>query len=356
MNNENKSIRVTISNRTVVRIIAIIVTAYLSIKLIIKVDHVLELIFVSLFLAVALNPAVSWFARNLKLKSRGAATGIAYLFVVGIIVGFFALVLPPLIKQTEKFITTVPETISTLKDPHSGAGKVIKHYKLNKTVDNISTNISNHTSNIASPVWSTASKIGSIVSSVILVLVLTFMMIVEGPSWIDKYWKLRFKKHDWHLEMTSKMYKIVTGYVNGQLLLALLTGIVTLLSLFIVTRILHVSVNEIALAGIMMILSLIPLFGHIIGTVVVIIACLFVSWPLALIIAIILIVYTQLASVSIQPYIQAKYNDITPMLVLIAALIGINIAGILGAFVAIPIAGCLKIAFKEYLLHRNMLD
>jgi len=356
MKEKISTVKVTVSNRTILRVLAIIIVAYVCLKFIIRVDHILELIFVSFFIAIALNPAVSWIARSLKLKSRVAATGIAYLIVVAITVGFFALTLPPLIHQTEVFIGNVPRDIITLKQPNSAAGKFIRHYKLTSEVNNLSQDIKNHSNNIVSPVWSTASRIGGILASILAVFVLTFMMIVEGPEWVERYHKLNVKKHPWHNELASRMYKIITGYVNGQLILALLGGLVTLISLIIVTNIFNVSVNEVALTGIMVLTGLIPMFGHIIGTFIVVLACLFVSWPVALVMAIILFIYLELASVSLQPYIQSKYNDITPLVVFIAALIGISAAGILGAFVAIPIAGCLKIAVKEYMLHKDYID
>jgi predicted PurR-regulated permease PerM len=356
MNPKPSNVRVTVSNRTVLRVIVLIIVAYLAVKFVIRVDHILELIFLSIFLSIALNPAVSWIARNLKLKSRSLVTGIAYLIVVLITVGFFALTLPPLIHQTEVFISDLPKTINNLKNQNSEAGKFVHHYKLEKAVSNLSKEVSSHSSNLVAPVWATASKIGQILASILIVFVLTFMMIVEGPIWLERYWKLRVKKQDWHVDLASRMYKIITGYVNGQLLLALLDGLVTLISLIVVTHILHASVNDVALAGIITITGLIPMVGHIFGSVIVVIACLFVSWPLALIMGIILLVYMELASVTIQPYIQAKYNDLSPMLVLIAALLGIAAGGILGAFVAIPIAGCIKVAAKEYLQHKEILD
>lgn len=356
MDNEHRSMRVTVSNRTILRIVLLILLTYIALKFVIKVDRILELVFLSLFLSIALNPAVTWIARNLKIKSRSIATTLAYLLVVVVISGFFALVLPPLVKQTKTFAGNLPGNISSLKQPNSAAGRFVKHYKLTNEINNLSIDVSNHTSNLAAPVWSTASKIGEFLASTLIVFVLTFMMIVEGPIWIERYSKLRFKKHDWHKDLASKMYRIITGYVNGQILLALIAGLVTLVSLVIVTNILNVSVNDVALAGIIIFTGLIPMIGHIIGSIVVVIACLFVSWPLALIMGIILLIYIELASVTIQPYIQSKYNELSPMLVLIAALLGISAGGILGAFVAIPLAGCAKVAFKQYLSHRKLID
>jgi predicted PurR-regulated permease PerM len=60
------------------------------------------------------------------------------------------------------------------------------------------------------------------------------------------------------------------------------------------------------------------------------------------------VVYQQIENATIQPYIQSKGNELTPMLVFIAAILGVGFGGILGAFIAIPAAGCLKILADDY--------
>jgi predicted PurR-regulated permease PerM len=356
MSTENKTVRVTVTNRTVVRVLLILLASFIALKFFIKASHVLELIFISFFLCLALNPAVSWIAKSLRLKSRMVATGIAYVIVVLVLGVFVALVVPPLARQSINFAENVPKDITTLQNPNSAAGKIVKKYKLQAEVTNLSNQIKSKTQHLQAPAFSTATKIGSILASIIIVFVLTFMMLVEGPVWLQKYWQLRFGKVEWHQQMARKMYKIVTGYVNGQVLLALIGGAFCLIALLIVSNLLNVSVNSVALAGIIVITGLVPLIGHIIGDVIVVIACLFVSWPLALIMAIILLVYLQIENVTIQPYVQAKFNELTPMLVFIAAILGASVAGLLGAFIAIPFAGCVKVALKEYLAHRETVN
>lgn len=355
MASNDNHLRVTISNRTVVRVLAIILVSYILLRFVIRIDHILELFFVSFFLALALNPAVSWIAKNLRIKSRLAATGIAYLIVVAILVAFFVAVLPPLVRQSIKYADNLPKNISTLEEPNSAAGRLIKRYNLRSEVANLSQDVKNRTKNLSGPAISTAARIGNFITSVVIVFVLTFMMLTEGPSLLKRYWNLRFGKYEWHQEMAHKMYKIVAGYVNGQVVLALIGGAFALVALIITSGLLHVSVNSVALAGIIVFTGLIPMIGHIIGDVIVILACLFVSWPLALIMAIILIVYLQIENVTLQPYVQARFNELTPLLVFMAALVGFAGGGLLGAFIAIPLAGCLKIAIKEYLVHRKLV-
>lgn len=352
-----KTVAVTISTKTVVRVLLIIAAAYIFLRFVIKVDHVLELIFLSLFLSVALNPAVSWISTRLRIKSRLLATGIAYLAVVLVLVAFFSLVIPPLVNQTATFVKSLPSTIRSLEDSASPAGKFVRHYNLGSQANDIGQYINQHITKISGPVLSTANRVWDGVVATITVFVLTFMMLVEGPVWIQRYWRLTiFKKTTKeHNEMFERMYKIVTGYVNGQVLLALVGGGFTLLALEISSHIIGASVNSIALAGIVVLTGLIPLIGHLIGGSVVVVACLFVSLPLAIIMAVFLVVYQWIENMTFQPYIQSKYNELSPLLVIVAALIGVGAGGIIGAFVAIPAAGIAKVLVKEYLQEKKMI-
>lgn len=341
---------VNISNRTVVRVLLIVLFFGLLLTFVRSISHELELLFLAFFLALALNPAVSWIARKLRLTGRATATGIAYFIVVAVLVVFFGTVLPPLVRQTVNFVQDIPATISSLQDPNSPGGRLVQKYHLEKEVQDLARGIRDKTEHIQEPVLTTASKVGSGLIAVLTVLVLTFMMLVEGPTWIEKYWTLLTPERRKHQEkLAQQMYRVVTGYVNGQVLLAFIGAAFTLVTLLIASTLLHVSINAVALAGITVITGLIPMIGHTIGGVIVVLACLFVSAPLAIIMAVFLLVYQQIENVTFQPYIQAKYNALTPLLVFVAALLGIGFGGLLGAFVAIPLAGCLRVLSLDYL-------
>ncbi len=346
---------VTISNRTIVRVLVILIVAYLLLKLFIKSQHILELIFLSFIFAIALNPVVTKISKGLRIKSRGIAIGIAYIVVIGVISYLLVLVTPSLANQTINYAKNLPTTIQNLKNPHSEAGRLIRRYNLNNQVSNIEQYAKTHTTNLHIPVISTASKIGNVLESIIIVFVLTFMMLAEGPRWLSAYLRLSFGKKDWHTRLAKKMNQIVSGYINGQILLAIIGAIFTFIVLAITSSVLNVQINALALTVIIFFTGLIPLFGHIIGGIIVVLACLFVSWPLALIVGVALIVYLQVENITFQPYIQSKYNEITPLLVFISALIGIAAGGLFGAFIAIPLAGCIKVAIEEFLTQRNLI-
>ena len=149
------------------------------------------------------------------------------------------------------------------------------------------------------------------------------------------------------------MYVLVTRFVNAQVIVAVIAGLFAAVALTIASHVFGVSVNPIALACLVVLFGIIPTIGNILAAVLVSVICLFTSAPLALTMLIYFIVYQQIENITIQPYVQSRNNDLTPMLVFIAALLGIGFGGLLGGFVAIPAAGCIKILVTDWLDDRK---
>jgi predicted PurR-regulated permease PerM len=340
-----------ISSRAIIRVIAWVVGFSLALHFFGRVAHALTLVFVAFFLALALNPAVSKIMHYLPSRSRIRATAAAYLTVVAVLASFLLAVVPPLIHQTQLFIAEVPSIIEDYKSQDTAAARFVSRYNLDQQVDKLSRDITGHFNGIQ-PVVSTASRIGGIVASVIAVFILTFMMLVEGPVWLEKFWELQpARKRAHRKQLADRMYRIVTGYVNGQLILATIAASFALLMMLIIGV-----PNAIALAGIVAVLGLIPLIGNMTAAAIVVIVSLFTSPKLAIIMAIYFVVYMQVENATLQPYIQSRHNEITPLLVFVAALVGAGFGGLLGAFVAIPAAGCLKILVEDYIARRKPAD
>lgn len=347
-------VSITIDTATILKILGIVILAFVGLSILKKAAPVLILIFVAFFLALALNPAVGYIAKKLKSQSRVRATGIAYIAVLTLLITFFMLVTPPLMKQTADYVKQVPGTIQNAKNEDSSLGNFVKTYKLEKQVDQISSDFSKRFENVGEPALTAASTLVVIIASTVAVLVLTFMMLVEGPKWLDKLWAIQPKdKRESRKQTAGKMYKVVTSYVNAQFLIAFIGANFALIALFILSNIFNASINVIALAGIVGLFSLMPMIGATIGAVIVVIATLLVSAPLAISMGIYFIIYQQIENTTIQPYIQAKNNNLTPLMVFTAALIGASVAGLLGALVAIPTIGCIKILVEDH-YHRRV--
>lgn len=352
--NEVQTVRVTISNRTVIRVLVLVMGTYVFFLAVNKASHALTLIFTAFFLCLALNTPVHALAQNLPGKRRGnrtLATALSFLIVVGFLGAFIASIAPPLVKQTSSFISEAPALVEQLQDQNSSTGEFIQRYNLEDQVDKLSEQLKSRLQNLSGSAFSTITRIGSSIFSVLTVLVLTFMMLIEAPRWIAFARRLLPDDKETHVEkLATDMYKIVRGYVNGQVLLAAIAAVLIVVPLII----LDVS-YPVALMVIVFVCGLIPLVGHTIGAAIVSSVALFNSPVTALIVLVYYITYQQIENYAIQPRIQANSTDMSPLLVFASVIIGVSFSGLLGGLVAIPVAGCMRILLLDYLHSRNML-
>jgi len=345
---------VTVTNRTMVRAIFWVVAAIAAFKIAGRISHILTLIFASFFLALALNPIVSWMSHRSRIKNRAQATSAAYVIVIGVLALFFALVTPPLVKQTRDFINQVPQLVENFQHQDSSLAKEARKYKLDQKLSTSAKEFASNYGNFGTKVLDTGKRIIEMVASLAAVLVMTFMMLVEGPYWLELFWGLMpVGKRSHYKKLGGQMYRGVSGFVNGQVIVALLAAAFAFTALEIASHIVGVSVNAAALAGIVAVFGLIPLFGNPLSSAIVILVCLLNSVTLAMVMLVYFVVYFFVENHTFQPYIQARLNKLTALSVFVAALLGVGIEGFLGAIVAIPAASAIKVLLEDYFHHKN---
>ncbi|HVV67230.1 MAG TPA: AI-2E family transporter [Candidatus Saccharimonadales bacterium] len=352
---EPEEVAIIVPFKTLVRIAIFIVATTVILAALHRATHAVVLIFTAFFLALALNGPVYWLSRHLPGKVRGSrsvATTLSFLVVVILIGAFIASFAPPLVKQTDSFVNAVPNLVKDFRGQDSATGKFIRRYHLQSQVDDVSSQLSERLKHVGGSAFSTVSKVGSSVFSLLTILVLTFMMLVEGPRWLKFF---RDSIPDTHHNMADRlsqdMYGVIKGYVNGQVFLAALA------SLFIVPAVLllHISYPA-ALVVIIFVCGLIPMVGHTIGAIIVTAVALLHSTSAAVIILAYYILYQQIENYLIQPRIQANTTNMSPLLVFAALVIGVSFGGLFGGLVAIPVAGCIRIAVLEYLRFKGIID
>lgn len=345
----SRNLNVSVTNRTIVRAILWITATIVAYKFVGRVSHELTLIFVSFFLALALNPVVSWISKHSGIKGRVQATSAAYVIVIAVLVLFFALVTPPLVNQTRTFIKEAPTLIDNFQHQNSSLARSARKYKLDEKLTKSANEFASNYGNFGTTVWDTSKRVAESLVSVLVVLVMTFMMLVEGPYWLELYWGIvPANRREHHKNIAHRMYKGVSGFVNGQVIIALIAGIFAFTALEIASHVIGVSINAAALAGIVAVLGLIPLFGNPISSTIVILVCLLNSLTLAIVMLIYFVVYFFIENHTFQPYVQSRLNKLTALSVLVAALLGVGFAGFLGAIVAIPFASAVKVLMEDY--------
>lgn len=342
---------VNITTVTFIRAAALICVLGLLYIFVRSAWHPLLLISIAFFLALALDSPVHAISKRLPGKSKGSrslATTISFVIVVALLGVFLASLVPPLIKQTDSFINQAPRLVNDFRSQDSSVGRFIRQHHLEAEVNNLSTQLKVRTKNVGGTVFSTAQKVGSSIFATLTILVLTFMMLVEGPRWLSIGYDIVPDEHQaMTRRLAGEMHQVVRGYVNGQVVLAFLAAVLITPALLL----LHVSYPA-ALFVIIFICALIPLVGHTIGATIVTVVALFQS-PLAAIIVLgYYILYIQFENIVVQPRIQASKTNISPLLVFGSVIVGVSIGGLFGALVAIPVAGCARIALLEY-FHRH---
>jgi len=352
---DTSEVEFTVSNRTIFRIIAAAIGAIIFFAAVRESAHTLTLIGVALFLSLALNAPVRWLANHLPGRvrgNRGFATGVSIVIVLVLFATFLALIVPPLVSQTSQFIHDAPGLVDQVRNQDSGLGAFVREHHLESQVDKVSKQLSNRVDDLGGTAVGAVTRIGSSLFATLTVVVLTVMMLAEGPHWRRIFEQLVPGQHTRRAQKLARdMNRVIQGYVNGQVLLAAIASILIVPMLFI----LHIS-NPLALMVIVFICGLIPMVGHTIGAIIVTAVALFHSLTSAIIILAYYILYQQIENYVVQPRIQANATNMSALLVFISVILGANFGGLLGALVAIPVMGCIRVAVLDYLEGRDILS
>lgn len=353
--------KIEIDTRTFVRFWLVVIGMGLAIILIYNARVALMIIGISIFLALALNGPVSQIARRLPGRSRVGATAIAYVIVVTLISSIVLLLIPPIVQQTAGFIQNAPSLVDNATSQWKGLGDLVDQYNLQPQVDSALNSIKDSAAGWASNVGQgVVAGIGSVFSffaALILVLVLTFLTLIEGPEWMKRVWRLYRDKNrmEKHKQVIDKMYTVVTGYVVGQLTVSTIGATVAGLAVFVLSLIFTSVEASLAMpaAAITFLLSLIPMFGATIGGTIITILLALNSVSAAIIYVIFFIVYQQIENNFVSPHIQSKKINLSALMILAAVTVGLYMFGIVGGIIAIPIAGSVRILIDEYLQNRD---
>ena len=319
----------------------------------------------SIFLALALKPLVrrvnNFFAKHFgKDKRHQTISAIfAYLIVVLVIGAIVAIVGPVVVNETAKFTQSFPETF----EQTFGGWDSINEFGWTLGIENLQNEIVASLSSISNTlVGSLGSNLVSSVSGaadaimkIVLVLVLTLLFLLEGPNMLNSFWtKLSSREEDKKSvavarNVISKMANVISTYVSRQVIIAMIDGTASGLIVFLLSLFFGISPTlAIPMGMTTMLFYLIPMFGQFIGGTLVTVLLFFSNPVAAAIFAIIYIIYAQIENNLISPKIQGDALKLRPVIILSAIIIGMYMFGLLGAIIAIPIAGCIRVLVEEY--------
>jgi len=359
---------VEIETKTFIRFWLVILGFVLLGIFIIAAKEALALIAISTLLAIAIRPLALKVNLLIGKKSKSSLPAVlAYLLVLLVIVAIVAVIAPVIINEFSKFITALPGTIENAD--LSGLNSFAKNFGIDNLSGEIATSIENLShellGGLGSGVVSGISTVSGILGKAAITIILTLFILLDGPDIFNSIWnKLGAKNTRKEAKdvkdpdvrlltearvVTKKMTRVVSTFVSKQVLIALLDGTATALSVLALSFIFGVETRlALPMGLITMTFYLIPMFGQVIGAGLVTLILLVNNPLMAVIWLAFYIVYGFIEVNVFAPKVQGNALKLRPVIILIAITIGTYVLGLFGAIIAIPIAGCIKVLVEEY--------
>ena len=340
---------VYIRPRTILIVLGILLATLALLALVYLAWHIITWILIAVFLALALNPAVEFFeGRGLR---RGYATAIVFFLALGAIAGLGFLLVPPLVQQVRELVDAVPDIIDDLTAGRGPFGFLqTKYHIVDRVRAAVQTQGAGGVLGITGAGLAVARGVVTAVAGAVAIAFLTFFMLLDGRGLVERFYAFlpETARPRWQ-RIGTEIYRTVGGYVTGNILISVIAGIASAIVLFALG-----SSYAIALAVVVAVLDLIPLAGATLAAVLVsTVVFVELGWVRGVIIVVFFVVYQQLENHILQPVIYGRTVQLSPLVVLVAVLVGAELAGILGALAAIPVAGIVQAIGRELLRYRR---
>ena len=351
---------VEIDTRTLIRFWTILLIIAGVIFFLYKALTGLVIIGISIFLALALKPLVrklnKFLGKRLGMEKnhKTASAVLAYFIIVGVFTTIAIIVGPVVVNETSRFIQQLPDTFQNTVGGWEGINDFGKSIGIDNLQGQISDSLTGFSQGIVSNLGTTIGTIGDLAAKGALILVLTLLFLLEGPGILDMLWKsLGSRKEDAKAvsvaqRICARMGNVISTYVSHQAIVAMIDGLSVTIFIFILSFCFNFSAGlAIPMGLIAAVLYLIPMFGQIISAGLILLILAFSSPIAAVIFAVIYIIYAQIENNVIAPKIQGDALKLPAVVILGSMVIGMYMFGLLGAIIAIPIAGCVRILIEE---------
>ncbi len=337
MPEDRPPVRVEISYKTVV-----FATLFLiGLWFIIQIREIIILVFLSIILLAALLKPVEWL--NSKGVPRVLSVLLVYILVISFISAVIGVIVPPLISQTSDLISRLPQIISTIND------FLIFHQI---PVEDLSQLIARQIQSIGGNLIAISKTILSSIFLLLTILVFTFYLLLDWKKFVKLVSSPFSGKQE--KKISEVMIKVERGlgrWVRGQLALSMIVGVLTYVGL----RILGIP-YAVPLALIAGILEIVPIIGPIVSAIPAILVGLTIAPVMGLAVAALFLIVQQLENNFIVPMVMSRVVGLQPPIIIIALLIGAKLAGIGGAFLAVPVIVVTKIIIAEILSEDERLE
>ncbi len=339
---------VTFRLRTVLAGVAIVLAVWVALGLARLAQTGLTVIAIAAFLALALNPSVEFFQR--RGLGRGLAVVTVYLLALIVFALLGLVLIPPLVDQTTRFVDALPNLVEDLTKGRGPGGFLERRFHIVEQVRRATTRRGDNLAGAASPAIGVARVVATTIGGLVIIAFLTLFMLLEGPDWRRRCSDLLPDQHRGSVErIGAGVYRSVSGFVSGNLLASFLAGVVATVVL-LSFRVPY----AIPLGLFTAIIELVPYIGPAVVTILLSLVALTKSPLVAGLVFVIMLLYHLVEGHTLRPLIYGRALQLSALAVLIAIILGTEVAGILGALAAIPIAGSVQVLVHELIDLRDL--
>jgi len=334
--------------RTILTTIGLVAAAAVAVLFVMRVERVLIWMLVALFFAVALYPPVDWVQRRV-LRRRSLATLLVFLVVliaIGALLSAFAV---PLAQEGTQLAGQLPVLINDARAGRGPVGRLLERTNAVELVQNNEARIREYATGLGTPALYVLRGASTAIVATVTIFVLAYLAVLEGPKVVTGTLALLPPQRAKRIQrVTHDCAKTVTGYISGNLLISAICGTLTYAVL---------KISGVPFAGLIAVFvaiaDLIPLVGATLGAVVAATAGFIHSVPAGIAVIVFFVVYQQLENHLLQPIVYGRTVQLSPLAILVSVLIGAEVAGVIGALGAIPVAGTVQIIISDWLQHRR---
>jgi predicted PurR-regulated permease PerM len=342
--------RAPVPVRTILATIGLVLVTALALYLVVETRRVLTWMVVAAFFAVALHPPAAWVQRRMLGGRRPAlATFLVFLVVTLALIGIVTAFVVPLVAQATRFARQLPELIDQARAGQGPVGRLLERTNVLGWVQNNQDRIDSFVSGLTAPAAGVLRGVATGITAAVTVFVLAYLMVLEGPKVVDGAINVFDPSTGARIRRVgADCARSVTGYISGNLLISVICGGLT----FVVLLLLGVPFAGL-IALFVGIADLMPLVGATLGGAVAVIAGVLDSTTAGIVVLVFFVVYQQLENHLLQPLIFARTVKLNPLTVIVAILLGVELLGVLGALLAIPIAGMIQVILRDVWDHRR---
>lgn len=298
-------------------------------------------VLLALIVASVLAPPAMFLMRHRWPRSLAALT--VLLSAIAVIVGVFAILAPTVQSQFPELRRQFTHGIQELQNLIQGPPFNIKDEQILDALDQASQWLQERWGDIANTVVQGISVVSSVAVTLMAMLVLTFFFIKDGQDFLPWLRRLTGRRLGWHLtEVLTRSWNTLSGYIRTQALVSLIDAV------FIGAGL---AIMNVPLAMVLAVLTFFAGFIPIVGAftagfIAVVVALVANGLTTAIFVLILIVAVQQIEGNILSPILQSKAMDLHAAIVLLAVLLGGGIFGIIGAFLAVPVAAVVAVWFR----------